>query len=552
MGFLPSHSFSRSSGVSGAGTSTTATSIISNSPSRHPSVASSNRDHHHGRFNLVTPIPRLPPAPVANPPSLRRQGSDLSVAYSLGSHYNTPLKEAMASWEEALAIADGQGGASSSSIAHEEAGGGNSQIGERKAPGSRVSSQSHRHVDLSADLVARHPKHPLLPAASLHFPSQRSLGYLPRLSGSGSARTVMNDATSSALNLSTSTHTHPNTNINTNPRISSTLSPSPDTRTLGKGIDNTTSLPTDEPTSPSAPHRPPATRTLSASSHSSSTSSPNAFSANPADMKPKRRRRWLLCTIITIGLLLATAIVAALTLLTLNKIGVLTWTAVKDRIVDAAEKIANWFHTRFSPQVTTGGIVIIAAGSATVAVLCVGLAIFFTRHRAARRRQARRGATTAGNGTAAALSHLTSHSTLADLSQRAGKTSTFRSRTQGPDDMLQRSASSASLGLVHYNCDFILPSLPPLHGDGDCPTLPTTPAAAEPPKPTTSPHQQQRNGGGGGNVVQVLPAEASTKVRRVPTILHGTAAPPSTPTGALSPIGTSTRRGTDAGRRKAS
>ncbi|KAJ3188311.1 hypothetical protein HDU85_005462 [Gaertneriomyces sp. JEL0708] len=36
---------------------------------------------------------------------MRRQGSDLSIAYSLGSHYNTPLREAMAVWEEDLAAA---------------------------------------------------------------------------------------------------------------------------------------------------------------------------------------------------------------------------------------------------------------------------------------------------------------------------------------------------------------------------------------------------------------------------------------------------------------
>ncbi|KAJ3182673.1 hypothetical protein HDU87_008012 [Geranomyces variabilis] len=463
------------------------TSLLCGTGSRQPSIASSRRQqptHSHSRLNnLAASAASIPStSPSIAPSGLRRQGSDLSVAYSLDeSRYNTPLKEAMASWEDAFAAADGDSSVSIDERSVDDVSG---HSAPSRGTGSRILSPSTRGSERS-DLITRLPLHPV---ASHLLTSPRSLGYIPRVSGSGSARTVMNDATSSALNMSSSRI--PTAGLSkpekavVDERAPTVIEESGSAASLLHAENTMHTLPIDRPSCPS--EIPPAARSSS-----------------------RRKRRWLLCAALTLSLIVCTAIVVGLVLLTLDRLGVLSWSTIKERIANAAKTVGNKFYYSFSPQVTKGGIVIIAIGSAAVALIGAGIGLAVRKHRrsSSQRRRSAVGPLVA------------SSATLTDLpAPTGGKFSTFRSR--GTPMQMQRSSSSGSLGLVHYNCDFILPSVPPLLPPDDQAQQRQhhSASAAEPPK---APYVAHR--GGGGQVVRVLPSENA--IRRIPTLVHGTLAP---------------------------
>ncbi|KAI8592364.1 hypothetical protein BDZ88DRAFT_279635 [Geranomyces variabilis] len=463
------------------------TSFISGTGSRQPSIASSRRQqpaHSHSRLNyLAASAASIPSAsPSIAPSGLRRQGSDLSVAYSLDeSRYNTPLKEAMASWEDPFAAADGDSSLSLDERSVEDVSG---HSAPSRGTGSRILSHSTRGSERS-DLITRLPLHP----GASHLTSPRALGYIPRVSGSGSARTVMNDATSSALNMSSSRIPAAGLSkpekATVDERAPTVIEESGSASSLLHAENTLHTLPIDGPSCPS--DVPPAARSSS-----------------------RRKRRWLLCAALTLSLIVCTAIAIGLVLLTLDRLGVLAWSTIKERIANAAKAVGNKFYYSFSPQVTKGGIVIIAIGSAAVALIGAGIGLAVRKHRRSSS-QRRRNAV----GPLA-----TSSATLTDLpAPTGGKFTTFRSR--GTPMQMQRSSSSGSLGLVHYNCDFILPSVPPLLPPDDQARPHHSASAAEPPKAAT-PYIAHR--GGGGQVVRVLPSENA--IRRIPTLVHGTLAPP--------------------------
>ncbi|KAI8819708.1 uncharacterized protein EV422DRAFT_568670 [Fimicolochytrium jonesii] len=644
MGILPGTAFNRPSALGSGG------NLFTNPASRHPSTASSH--HHHptaSRFSLhsastarsqpvsVSQHQQLQSLPVTLPQhqqqqqqqqgsgssllnfglgavgvagiggggggssgaggaaattgghGLKRQGSDLSVAYSLGSHYNTPLKEAMASWEEAFV-------AGRSHDANEEIGGSPEDPqwtslhepekastpatrAESPSPaaylttpyqrqpsvredatasiaGSRAPSQSARSAtpiataDSPFPASLHHPLNHVLP----HLPSNASASSFPRWpnirAGSGSARTVINEATSSALLLAAGkTRTE-----SLSPLSATTLARDlpekghkklVETPGLSRSsvIPNTITDATSEGIESFERRRSVSSPLDNAYDTSAQTVVEHGTSGPGAVKTRRKRRRWVVCLFVTVGLLTVTAVLAALTLLALDRLGVLPWSAVKDRVVMAAQRVADWFRMNFTPKLSTAGTVVVAVGSATIGIILFACIMALYRRR--KRRQSR-------ISLPDSPAHTRDRARVKNFSH-AGVPPIQATADASDDIRLQRCPSSASLGMIHYNCDFLLPSLPATE-----PTTPTSPAA-EPhshhhplstPRrhpthtannssaagttvsitpvtpciisPPVARQQGYFSGGGGGNVVQVLPPMAAegagngAKVRRVP------------------------------------
>ncbi|KND04809.1 uncharacterized protein SPPG_00512 [Spizellomyces punctatus DAOM BR117] len=495
MGFLPGHSLGRPSAF---GTNTTTNTSL---PSRQPSTASSREN---ARYQLSFATPRLPPAPPPPSTPLRRHGSDLSIAYSLGSHYNTPLKEAMASWEEDLALAETQTNSGTLKSAMAPSLAGSTLVEERVRVTSisagtsatrypktlrdenRVAGLANRAPSRSARDIAENVRH-----SRLSVPEPGQLPLFPSWSGSGSSGTVLNEATSAALGIT---------------KRGPSMQKSPDSD-IEIGIPSI-NRPSESVTA--------VTTQLDEPIHNESTAE---LLQEMSEAKSRRRKRWWFCPLMTIGILCGGVIVTGIVLIILDRLGVVPWQVVKSNIVSAAQAVGSWFQRNFSPKLSTAGVVIVAVTSATVAIACVTYSIVLLRRRRRRHRKVSGPPAMGSARRKKSIHHFNE----------------FLGHTPSNHLPMARSPSSASLGIVHYNCDFLLPSTLPADAIPDTATL-----AASAAEPTQTDHgnntgeqsvdrghgsrggsAHERYKGGGGTVVQVLPPEAV--VRRVPTLTYSAA-----------------------------
>ncbi|KAI9103212.1 hypothetical protein DFS34DRAFT_357316 [Phlyctochytrium arcticum] len=489
MGLRPASSSSSRPTVFSTPPNNTAYPSLARLSSRQPSVASSYMHTNPRSDEAFTDQREAQSLPPPIPAPMRRQGSDLSIAYSLGSHYNTPLKEAMASWEEDLASSSGErnSGTLRSNAAQSEAGSTLVEESMRLYPGfpggaPRALTREDVHNRL---LISRTPSRSTREIADAgRFPR---LAYPSFLSGAsnrtGSAGTVLNDSS-----------IHSNGVIKRGGFASK----------AAEGDEVEISMPT---WSRSLESDHIATMDVDpADEHY-----PLSDSAPPARKSHRKAWRRLL---MAFGIIGGLAIIAALALLILDRTGTLKLSIVKSKISAAAQSVGSWFSRNFSPAVTPAGVGVVVGGSAFIVCACVTLGVVILR----RRQKQQEGSLPPTLPSGRRKKSLASERAVAE--------------PHPPQGNLSSSPSVNSLGLIHYNCDYLLPTAVA----GETPPDPATPAAAEPSMLPFSPtdaaamdHLPEKGGhgsrggsshdrykGGGGNVVQVLPPEAV--VRRIPTL----------------------------------
>ncbi|TPX63920.1 hypothetical protein SpCBS45565_g06249 [Spizellomyces sp. 'palustris'] len=415
----------------------------------------------------------------------------------------------MASWEEDLTLAETQTNSGTLKSAMAPSLAGSTLIEERVRVQSISAGTSAtrypktlRDENLVAGLANRAPSRSARDIAEnvrhsrLSVPEPGQLPLFPSWSGSGSSGTVLNEATSAALSITkrgTPMQKSPDSDIEIG--IPSINRPSESVTAV------TTQL--DEPTN---------------------NESTAELLQETSESKSRRRKRWCFCPLVTIGILCGGVIVTGIVLIILDRLGVVPWQVVKSNIVSAAQAVGSWFQRNFSPKLSTAGVVIVAVASATVAIACVTYSIVLLRRR---RRRQHKGSVPPGM--------VSDPSRAARRKKSIHHFNEFLGHIPSNHLPMARSPSSASLGIVHYNCDFLLPTTLPADAIPDSATL-----AASAAEPTQTEHgnntgeqnvdrghgsrggsAHERYKGGGGTVVQVLPPEAV--VRRVPTLTYSAA-----------------------------